>query len=64
MLGGGWAVRRDEEGREKKTIKPGGELGGLSSQKQIASGEAGHGEDPGRDWKDCNCPERRSPSPG
>lgn len=55
-------MRRDEEGREKKTIKPGGELGGLRSQ--IASGDAGQGEDPGRDWKDCSCPERRSPSSG
>lgn len=57
-------MRRDEEGREKKTIKPGREPGELRSQKQIASGEAGQGEDPGRDWEDCSCPERRSPSPG
>lgn len=35
MLGGGRAVRRDEEGCEKKNIKPGREPEGLRSQKQI-----------------------------
>lgn len=63
MLGGGQAVRRHEEGCEKKMIKPGGEPGGLRSQKQIARGEAAQEEDPGRDWEDHSYPERRSPNP-